>query len=1017
MRGIRIALAGLLCISSAFEVGAQKLVDQSEAAQGRTAQKAAADPQQLEAPLALSGEACRLSNAERATGWSNQAVKSEISCGEDRVGFVIQPAEVSSASNIGEVDHAALDRVSKYLRVNEGVVCDAPRTSTFEGTSFWVLACRSTLDGWPSVALIGGGGNGPQIAYGPASAFPFLAFTLGADVSTPKPQIVDFVAALWSNPVPLGSFADRRRIGNLWSGAREASAKLDFQTAQTRLESALELQVRLFGETDFTTSALLLDLAMILAYQEDFEAAQAIIRRAGPIIDGSPRPSDRARLAGYQASIAALQGELSTAGQYAKDATTQWRQIIGSDDQQALLSLFQSSADQTVDAQPELALSLAREATILLKVNDPVSAYAKASEALFTLNSAQQKPPIWRSEILAVLGETSSALGRLSAAETFFESAIAIRRSLQGDGAGIVRLLLAQGRAYQREAMNVNSIIAYRQAIKVAKAMPRGSVPLRVDDLIPFAQAVLNEAEVLATEEEKLGLMTELYDAFQIAFVPGRDEVIDLASVQITDTNPALAKLVSSLKQAILAQSEFRGKLAIERGKPAEERDDSLVELLTAKLAEQTAEEASLRAALAKDHSDYQRLDENRTADINLLRGVLERDEALASFLIGQEVSFLQLVTRERIYITPIAAGSEDLTRMVRDLRKGLEIEGGSINEFNLEESHFLYTALFGGVTEPLSKITRLIVVPNGPLSSLPFGTLLTNSPTSEDYRTAPWLANRMAITNAPSVVSFVNLRSTRPAIAPPKPFLGIANPRFAGLPPVVPIGNTQTCNPEGIALPGRFEDLEQLPDTIDEVTSVIASLGIKGAELFTDGKAKESVFRSEALGQYNIIYIATHAVMPGEVACQREPGIALARPSEMASSRAQDGFLDASEVAALQIAANLVVLSACNTAVGGNATVQQGDALSGLAESFFIAGARSLLVTHWQVPSAATASLMRDMFSAIGDDRTLATDRALQRAQLQAISNSDTAHPFFWGAFSFVGSGAETVFFEGAGS
>lgn len=207
------------------------------------------------------------------------------------------------------------------------------------------------------------------------------------------------------------------------------------------------------------------------------------------------------------------------------------------------------------------------------------------------------------------------------------------------------------------------------------------------------------------------------------------------------------------------------------------------------------------------------------------------------------------------------------------------------------------------------------------------------------------------------------------------------------------------------------------MPDTGDEVRSVTFSLGVKDADLFTDEEAKEKVFRSQSLNDYNVIYIATHAVMPGETACQREPGIALARPSENATSRDSDGFLDASEVAALQISANLVVLSACNTATGGNATVQKGDSLSGLAESFFIAGARSLLVTHWQVPSAATASLMRDMFSAIGRDRALTTDTALRRAQLLAISDENTSHPFFWGAFSFVGSGKETAYFEASSS
>ncbi|NCA02900.1 MAG: tetratricopeptide repeat protein, partial [Sphingomonadaceae bacterium] len=149
--------------------------------------------------------------------------------------------------------------------------------------------------------------------------------------------------------------ADENRVNSLWSAAREASAKLDFETALMHLDSALETQVRLYGEADFTTAALLLDMAMILAYQEDFEAAQAIIRRAGVIIDASPRPSDRARLAGYQASIAALQGNFDSAGRYAADATLQWRNIVGSDDNQAVVSLFQSNENDTINVQPELA--------------------------------------------------------------------------------------------------------------------------------------------------------------------------------------------------------------------------------------------------------------------------------------------------------------------------------------------------------------------------------------------------------------------------------------------------------------------------------------------------------------------------------------------------------------------------------------------------------------------------------------------------------------------------------------
>lgn len=985
--------------------------------QQATAQFTSESPRDRGDPPALGGEACRAAGSESAAAWSQASIRTQIYCGSDQVGFVIQQDRAPSQAITGEIDLVPLDRLSQYLRTSEAVVCEPPQMLGFGGVSLWAIPCRDIVDGWPSTALVRNAANGPQIAYGAAFAFPYLAFQLGADVSVPDNSMAETIAGLWPTKVPLGSFADRRRIGELWSQARNASAELDFQRAQARLDAALEVQVRLFGEADLRTSAMLLDLAMVLAYQEDFAASDAIVRRAAPLIDRSPRPSDRARLAGYQSSIAALKEDFRTAIQYAGSATAQWQQIAGSSDQEALLSLFEPNEAKEIDAQPELALALAREAAILLRLDDPVSAYAKAGEALLVFNAASQKPPIWRSEILAVLADTSSALGRLSASERFFESAITIRRSLQGDGAGIVRLLLAQGRAYQREAMNVNAIITYRNAIKIAKGMPRGSVALRVNDLTPFAEAVLAEANATPDEDEKLGLLTELYDAFQLAFVPGRDEAIDLASVQITDDEPELAALIGELKQALLAQSELTGKLAIERGKPSAERDDNLIRLLAEQLDEQATTAAASRNSLSNDYPEYQWLAEARPPDLNILRGVLSDDEALASFLIGADVSFLQLVVRERIYITPIAAGGDELAGMVRALRKGLEIEGGSVNEFNLADAHFLYQTLFGGVSEPLAQVKRLVVVPNGPLSNLPFGTLVADIPEDGDYRNAPWLIKRMSITHAPSIVSFVNLRKSRSVRALQRPFLGIANPTFAGPPPVVAVEDTETCNPEGIALPSRFEQLESLPDTIDEVRAVIASLGIKGADLFAERQAKETALRAKSLDQYNIIYVATHAVMPGEIACQQEPGIALARPSDVVGSRDEDGFLDASEIAALEIAANLVVLSACNTATSSDSTVQKGDALSGLAESFFIAGARSMLVTHWQVPSAATAALMRDMFGAIGKNRALATDAALQRAQLQSISDPETAHPFFWGAFAFVGSGAETVFVEEAGA
>jgi CHAT domain-containing protein len=1017
-RRLRSALWGMLLFASAPGAAAQE-PPETAPRQAWTVRGAQGKYDAQRAPLDLSGKPCQISPERRSGGSAGWDSVSDIVCGDEQAGFLLKSQAVSPSSDASGSTPPNLDRMANFLRAKAGAACEGTLNVWVGGQELRALTCRNIADGWPSIALISETDNTLRVAFGSASSFPYLAHLLGADISGPQQQFANLAAVFWPTLVPLGASTDRSRLTEQRAVAREAGERLDFATAQARLETALEIQTRLFGETDFTTAALLLDLAMVLAYQEDFEAAQAIIRRAGPIIDQSPRPGDRARLSGYQASIAALQGDYAAAREFAQDATSKWRQMTTASDQQALVSLFQSAADDAIEAQPELALSLAREATILLKLDDPISAYAKAGEALFALNAARQKPPIWRSEILSVLGETASALGRLSAAEAFFEKAIAVRRTHQGDGPGMVRLLLAQGRTYQREAMNVNAIIAYRNAIGIAKQLPRGSLVLRVEDLFPFAQAVLAEVQVLEAEDEQLGLTAELYDAFQMAFVPGRDEALDLASVQVADADPALTRMIDSLKQSVLAQSEVRGKLAIERIKPTAERNDDLVAGLIEKLEIHTASAEAVRATIAQQRPEYQRLAENRLPDLGTLRSALRKGEALASFLIGQDTSFLQLVTRERIYITPIAAGEKALDQMVQELRKGLEIEGGSVNEFKLSEAYFLYETLFGGVAEPLAKVNRLIVVPNGPLSSLPFGTLLTSPPQNEDYRTAAWLVNRMAITQAPSIVSFVNLRSTRPVAAPPRPFLGIANPSFtrAGSALLTDAAAARSCGQLGLAELNRFDTLAPLPDTLDEVSSVIASLGIANAELLADMDASEQAVRGKNLSEYNIIYVATHAVMPGELSCQLEPGIALARPDNTAISRSEDGFLDASEVAALRLAANLVVLSACNTASSGNSAVQKGDALSGLAESFFIAGARSLLVTHWQVPSAATTKLMLDLFRVPGSEPGVAIDMALRRAQLQAIGTSDTAHPFFWGAFSFVGSGTETLMLEGPGA
>jgi CHAT domain-containing protein len=112
---------------------------------------------------------------------------------------------------------------------------------------------------------------------------------------------------------------------------------------------------------------------------------------------------------------------------------------------------------------------------------------------------------------------------------------------------------------------------------------------------------------------------------------------------------------------------------------------------------------------------------------------------------------------------------------------------------------------------------------------------------------------------------------------------------------------------------------------------------------------------------------------------------------------------LTASEIGDLSLDADLVVLSACNT--GGPGMETGGEALSGLARAFFYAGARSLLVTHWEIPDKPTLDLLSTTFKHFADENmTLA--EAVGKAQRALIQTPALSHPLAWGGFSVVGDG-----------
>jgi CHAT domain-containing protein len=159
-------------------------------------------------------------------------------------------------------------------------------------------------------------------------------------------------------------------------------------------------------------------------------------------------------------------------------------------------------------------------------------------------------------------------------------------------------------------------------------------------------------------------------------------------------------------------------------------------------------------------------------------------------------------------------------------------------------------------------------------------------------------------------------------------------------------------------------------------------------------------------LKDYRILQFSTHALLPAELRCQSEPAIVTSAPANAAS--AQGALLTASQVVSLDLDADLVILSACNSGGPGNST--SGESLSGLARAFFFAGARSMLVTHWSINDQTSAFLVADTLRRLTAGEAGGLAGALRAAQLGVLDQAgkdlpaDLAHPFFWAPFALIG-------------
>jgi CHAT domain-containing protein/Tfp pilus assembly protein PilF len=283
------------------------------------------------------------------------------------------------------------------------------------------------------------------------------------------------------------------------------------------------------------------------------------------------------------------------------------------------------------------------------------------------------------------------------------------------------------------------------------------------------------------------------------------------------------------------------------------------------------------------------------------------------------------------------------------------------IQNWKTSDSAFLYNKLITPIISELEGVTRLCIIPDKSLNSLPFHALLNNDKyLIEEYS--------LFYVNSLSVLHKLRLSSPKGK----EKLLAFGNPDF---------GKEGTLTYKGI--------LKPLPATEDEVIS-IGEIYKDRAKVFIGATALEKNFDKYA-EEYGIIHLATHGLLD-----ELNP---MYSAILLTADDNSDGLLTAREILKYELDADLVVLSACETATG---KLLEGEGLLGLSRAFFGATVQSIIASLWPVEEQSTKILMELFYQNLNNGMQIV--EALRAAQISLMANPRYKHPFFWAPFVLLG-------------
>ena len=838
------------------------------------------------------------------------------------------------------------------------------------------------------------------------TAFAALLLALGAcsDSKTPEPTDLSTTAALCSEVKSLSLTAQRDNFSFSFARADQKFVKLIALYESENVESRCPSVP--------SKAFLLASQGLALSNQEQFRLAQAAFDGAESNLEAQaePRTDEKLLLESFRIQDALNRGAL-------EDTEKAFA---------VLANLVQTADSSSVGALTPDDLFAPDDASLRRLVGQASSEYVRSISLSSSVNTDAEGTRLQQAEgaidrAINLIGTVPSASAAYLPRFLIQKAAIQLERGqpeLARDNAKLAadsltallpgtplgaRALLVQAKAEADSGDREAALETYARAFTVYEENP---VPIRASSVWPFFRLALGEKR--ANPARAAELDAAMFRAGQIVRSSVAAKTISGAAALFAEGDTESARAVRDWREA----SDTYGLL---KAAQVQAQFDPLAppEAKAALAKEVSAAENRLEAALRRRDDIAPNFRTTLDAPISLadVQAVLQPGEALVQILTGEPRNVIFVVRADAIDVYAVPVNEGVAKQVVGIIRAFVESdENNDFSEFAADAAYSAYQLLLGDAGPALRGYDKLVFSIAGPLSGLPIEMLVVEEPDSSpgakwragDYSNIAWMGAQADISYVPSPRNLVDIRERAGSSKAPKPVIafgdfiaGVSEDQF-----LERYNLSEKCRRDAKIV----ANLPPLPDTAREARLIATSLGAPDSvflrEDFTQAKI-DAV--SASLSDYRIVHFATHGLLWPTPDCFSEPALAVsALPGQ-----GNDPLLTSSEIRRLDLDAQLVVLSACETA--GPATRGEvgagGDSLSGLARAFFAAGARAVIASHWTVFSEQTQALTVAMYEEIGKDVSFAS--ALRSAQQKLRSYPETSHPIYWAAFVVIGDGS----------